>query len=225
MKGFRWFEQLECESMRCPKCQWEQTTSDTCTQCGIIFSKFKEIQERKKEAANNQSRPSRNSAISERDGGNSARLYVVGTLFFSVLVARSLYFLQFPPSLDPYFRVSMLMVMIWLGCKIIPKVAHWMHQLEERKQDDSGQFGLKLHSKTTIALFFGLGTLMSWFLLEALLGGEVECFSGRNRTCHDIYDSVADTGEFWITVLLHYSVTLFTTTMGFMGLQWRQLRK
>jgi hypothetical protein len=211
--------------MKCPKCQFEQTSSDTCTQCGIIFSKYKEIQERKKEEAKNQSRFPRNSALSEREGGNSVRLYIAGVLFISVLVARSLYFLQFPPSLDPYFRVLMLIVMIWLSYKITPKVAHWMYQLEERKQDESGQSWLKLYDKTTIVLFLGLGAVMSWFLLGAIFSGEVECFSGRNRTCHDIYDSVADTGEFWVTVLLHYSVTLFTITMGFMGLQWRRLRK
>jgi hypothetical protein len=206
--------------MKCPKCQFEQTSSDTCTQCGIIFSKYKEIQERKKEEATN--RPLGNSAISERDGGHSARLYVAGSLFISVLVARSLYFLQFPPSLDPYFRVLILMAMIWLSCQIIPKVAHWMYQLEERKQDESW---LKIYDKTTITLFMTLGAVMSWFLLGAILSGDVECFSGRNQTCHEIYDSVADTGEFWITVLLHYSVTLFMITMGFMGLQWRRLRK
>ena len=211
--------------MKCPKCQFEQTSSDTCTQCGIIFSKYNEIQERKKEETKYQIRPSGNSTLSEREGGNSVRLYVAGVLFISVLVARSLYFLQFPPSLDPYFRVLMLMVMIWLSCQIIPKVAHWMYQLEERKQDESSQSFLKLYDKTTIVLFFGLGAVMSWFLLGAILSGDVECFSGRNQTCHDIYDSVADTGEFWITVLLHYSVTLFTITMGFMGLHWRRLRK
>ena len=33
--------------MKCPKCGQEQIPSDTCNQCGIVFSKYDEIQKRK----------------------------------------------------------------------------------------------------------------------------------------------------------------------------------
>lgn len=35
--------------MRCPKCGHEQVPADTCTACGIVFSKYYEIQKRKTE--------------------------------------------------------------------------------------------------------------------------------------------------------------------------------
>jgi hypothetical protein len=33
--------------MKCPKCGHEQTPDDACIQCGIVFAKFREIEERK----------------------------------------------------------------------------------------------------------------------------------------------------------------------------------
>lgn len=41
--------------MKCPKCGHEQNSDDSCLQCGIVFAKFREIQERK---AAKQSQPS-----------------------------------------------------------------------------------------------------------------------------------------------------------------------
>ncbi|PIQ98102.1 MAG: hypothetical protein COV67_00715 [Nitrospinae bacterium CG11_big_fil_rev_8_21_14_0_20_56_8] len=35
--------------MNCPKCQAEQPVSDTCIHCGIVFAKYREIQQRKSE--------------------------------------------------------------------------------------------------------------------------------------------------------------------------------
>ena len=35
--------------MRCPKCDYEQRLTDCCVSCGIIFSKYYEIQKRKTE--------------------------------------------------------------------------------------------------------------------------------------------------------------------------------
>ena len=35
--------------MKCPKCGHDQTADDTCTQCGIVFAKYHEIQKRKTE--------------------------------------------------------------------------------------------------------------------------------------------------------------------------------
>ena len=34
--------------MKCPECNSEQLASESCVDCGIIFSKYEELQERKK---------------------------------------------------------------------------------------------------------------------------------------------------------------------------------
>jgi hypothetical protein len=39
--------------MKCPACRFEQASSDTCIHCGVIFSKYKKAQERRKESENN----------------------------------------------------------------------------------------------------------------------------------------------------------------------------
>jgi predicted nucleic-acid-binding Zn-ribbon protein len=33
--------------MKCPKCGFNSAENDACSNCGIIFSKYKEIQDRK----------------------------------------------------------------------------------------------------------------------------------------------------------------------------------
>ncbi len=66
---------------------------------------------------------------------------------------------------------------------------------------------------------------MICLLVWALLTGSVDCFSGRNRTCHEIYDSVADTGEYWVTIFCYWFITMFPLTVGYMGLQLRRERQ
>jgi hypothetical protein len=71
----------------------------------------------------------------------------------------------------------------------------------------------------------GLGSVLLLFVAYFILTGSAECFSGRNQTCHEIYDSVADTGEFWGTILITHFVSLIPLTAGFMGLQIRRDRQ
>jgi hypothetical protein len=63
---------------------------------------------------------------------------------------------------------------------------------------------------------------MLLYLAGSVLNGSVECFPGRNPTCRVIYGSVADLGEFWVTVLILYFVNLLTVTVGYKGLQLRR---
>ncbi|MBL4665085.1 MAG: hypothetical protein JKY23_03920, partial [Nitrospinaceae bacterium] len=53
----------------------------------------------------------------------------------------------------------------------------------------------------------------------------IDCFAGKNRTCHKIYDSSADPGEFWVTVLVYYFVALIPTIVALMGVQLRRDRQ
>ena len=57
------------------------------------------------------------------------------------------------------------------------------------------------------------------YLAWALLSVSIDCLAASNQTCHQVYDSIADPGEFWVTELIHYIVALIPTIIAFMGVQ------
>jgi len=210
--------------MKCPKCSFEQPVSDACTHCGIIFARYKDVQERKKEVAND-IRPSPPGTTPPYNSDDNLKLIIVGFLFLSILFARIIYFMEFPVFLDPYFRFLMLGVLCWLTFGIAPRVAALFIRLGEGSDNNRGLDGFNIYYKKTIFIFMVLAVMMFALLVWSLLTGSVECFSGRNRTCHEIYDSVADTGEYWATILMWYFVSLFPLAAGVMGIQERRNRK
>jgi hypothetical protein len=207
--------------MECPKCKFEQPLSDICIDCGIIFSKYKIAEERKRTTKSN-TRYFRRSAMPEESNQNDVTFYIVGALFIGILFLRIIYFLKFPPAMDHYFRLFALLVMSWLGFRIVPKMATLFNRLEGTSNKKYGLDGFELYKKKTIFIFFTLGAVLISFLTWSLLTGSIECFSGRNRTCHEIYNSIADPGEFWVTVLINYFFSLLIITSGYMGLQLRR---
>jgi len=64
-------------------------------------------------------------------------------------------------------------------------------------------------------------TLFS-YLAWALLSGSIDFLAASNQTCHQVYDSIVDLGEFWVTALIHYIVGLIPTIVAFMGVQLRR---
>jgi hypothetical protein len=54
--------------MKCPKCGLEQTQNETCIQCGIVFTKYHEIQKRKAErqAQASNTTPSKNEPLEKK---------------------------------------------------------------------------------------------------------------------------------------------------------------
>ena len=60
------------------------------------------------------------------------------------------------------------------------------------------------------------------YLAWALLSGSMDCLTASNQTCHHVYDSIADPGDFWVTALLHYFVALIPAIEAFMGVQLRR---
>ena len=64
-------------------------------------------------------------------------------------------------------------------------------------------------------------TLFS-YLAWALLSGSMDCLAARNQTCHQVYDSIADPGEFWVTALIHYIVALIPTIVAILGVKLRR---
>ena len=193
--------------MKCPKCNFEQTDSESCIECGIVFSKYKSVQERKREA-DAKRRQSREHSFSKEPV--DLKPYIAGSILIILLLARSLFFLQFPAFLDPYFRFLMLVMMFWLGFKIVPRFAGLMTRLDKGKDNNQGLDGFNIYDKKAIFLFFSLGSVLISFLVWSILSGSIECFSGRNRTCHEIYDSVADPGEFWVTALINYFLSIYS---------------
>ena len=55
-----------------------------------------------------------------------------------------------------------------------------------------------------------------------MLSGSIDCLAASNRICHQVYDSIADPGEFWVTALIHYIVALIPAIVAFMGVQLRR---
>ena len=55
-----------------------------------------------------------------------------------------------------------------------------------------------------------------------MLSGSMDCLAASNQTCHQVYDSIADPGDFWVTELIHYIVALIPTIIAFMGVQLRR---
>ncbi|QPJ64197.1 MAG: hypothetical protein G3M78_01795 [Candidatus Nitrohelix vancouverensis] len=210
--------------MKCPQCKTEQDSADTCVTCGIVFAKYWEVQERKKKEQKEATfaslpPPSKDN----RDG----LLFYSGLAVFIVSVSARVHFApQFPSSLDIYFRLLMLATMGWLAFWIVPRMAAFLKRFEkDRGSEGQGLQGFSLYHKKAIFIFFALGAVMLYFLAGALLSGSVECFAGRNRTCHEIYDSINEPGAYWISTMIHYGVSLFTVTIGYMGVLLRRGRE
>jgi hypothetical protein len=207
--------------MQCPKCKFEQPTSDTCTNCGIIFSRYKEVQERKEEVV----KDIRPSPQPHNNIGNDILFYSMCVVLLSVLFARAIFFIEFPVFLDPYFRFLMLGAMGWLSFGIVPRAGALFARLERETDKRWGLDGFNVYDKKAIFIFSAFGLVLFSYLAWALLSGSIECFAGKNRTCHVVYDSIADPGEFWVTALVYYFVALIPTIVAFMGVQLRRNRE
>jgi len=73
------------------------------------------------------------------------------------------------------------------------------------------------------AIFFSAFDLTLFSSLAwALLSGSIDCLAASNQTCHQVYDSIADPGEFWVAALLHDIVTLIPAIVAFMGMHLRR---
>ena len=73
------------------------------------------------------------------------------------------------------------------------------------------------------AIFFSAFDLTLFSSLAwALLSGSIDCLAASNQTCHQIYDSIADPGEFWVTALIHYIVALIPTIVAILGVKLRR---
>ena len=73
------------------------------------------------------------------------------------------------------------------------------------------------------AIFFSAFDLTLFSSLAwALLSGSIDCLAASNRICHQVYDLIADPGEFWVTALIHYIVPLIPTIVPFMGVKLRR---
>ena len=77
--------------MQCPKCKFEQPASDTYANCGIIFSRYKEVKEQKKFV-----KDIRPSPLLQINVGNDILFYSMRVIFLSVLFARAKFFIKFP---------------------------------------------------------------------------------------------------------------------------------
>lgn len=209
--------------MICPKCKFEQPASDACIHCGIIFSRYEEAQERKKEVVK-EIQPS-STPTPPYNSDDDLKFLTVGALLLSILFARSIYFMEFPDFLDPYFRLLMLGALCWLTYGVVPRTAALFTRFDHENDYKQGLQGFNIYDKKAIFIFMMLALVMFSLIAWAILTGSLECFSGRNRTCHEIYDSVADPGEYWVTILVLYLVSLFPITVGVMGIQQRRRRE
>jgi S1-C subfamily serine protease len=73
------------EKMRCPKCQHEQKNSLECAACGLIFAKYRKVQERKKEEQ------AKLAESSSKESGSGLKIFqVIGLV--AVVAATTYYF-------------------------------------------------------------------------------------------------------------------------------------
>ncbi len=75
--------------MRCPKCNHSQASTEECEACGLIFARYKAVQKRRQQAAEDD-------ASAKRSGSGIKLSYVASLLFFAV--AATYYFATRPPS-------------------------------------------------------------------------------------------------------------------------------
>ena len=123
--------------MQCPKYKFEQPVSDTCANCGIIFSRYKEVQERKKEFV----KDIRPSPLLQNNVGNFILFCSICVIFLSVHFAGAIFFIEYPVLLDPYFRLLILGTMVWLGFGIVPRAAALFVPLERETDKKWGLDG------------------------------------------------------------------------------------
>lgn len=123
--------------MQCPKYKFEQPASDTCANCGIIFSRYKEVQERKKKFV----KDIRPSPLLQNNVGNFILLYSICVIYLSVYFSGAILFIEYPVLLDPYFRLLILGTMVWLGFGIVPRAAALFVRLERETDKKWGLDG------------------------------------------------------------------------------------
>ena len=74
--------------MQCPKYKFEQPASDTYANCGIIFSRYKEVKEQKKFV-----KDIRPSPLLQINVGNDILFDSMRVIFLPVLFARAKFFI------------------------------------------------------------------------------------------------------------------------------------
>ena len=122
--------------MQCPKCKFEQPASDTYANCGIMFSRYKEVQEQKKFV-----KDIRPSPLLQNNVGNDILFYSIYVIFLSIHFAGAIFFIEYSVLLDPYFRLLILGTMVWLGFGIVPRAATLFFRLERETDKKWGLDG------------------------------------------------------------------------------------
>ena len=122
--------------MQCPKYKFEQPVSDTCANCGIIFSRYKEVQEQKKFVKDIHPSP-----LLQNNVGNFILFCSICVIFLSVLFAGAIFFIEYPVLLDPYFRLLILDTIVWLGFGIVPRAGALFVRLERETEKKWGLDG------------------------------------------------------------------------------------
>jgi hypothetical protein len=85
--------------------------------------------------------------------------FAMGALFVLVLFARCIFFLQFHPFLDPFFRLLMLLAMCWFGFQITPKAATMLGRFEVKSETKWRLEGFNVYDKKAIFLLMALGSI------------------------------------------------------------------
>jgi hypothetical protein len=91
-----------------------------------MFLKYKEVQENRQEK---DTCSSRSPSTSKKDSSGEAMFFAMGNLFVLIYFC-PIFFLQFPPFLDPFFRLLMLLIMYSLGYQIVLRAATMLGRFE-----------------------------------------------------------------------------------------------
>ena len=151
------------KQIRCPKCGHEQSAARECEECGVIFARYKQVQERKQEAI------AANEAMRKKRSGR-----IMSVLYALVLVvltaAGTTYFLnrntQNEESVQPPVRTSEPETVATVASAPEPEVAPQPVQARSGETEGGGPMSIEEARQATVSIETPWGSGSGFFVSD-----------------------------------------------------------